>query len=68
MLEQTADVVSVGIGVLAVGYVAYEINRRQRKLHDIWDILGENDEERTELLEAMVANGDLVPYTGGALP
>ncbi len=68
MLETSADVVSVGVGVLAVGYVIYEIDRRQRKMHDVWDTLGEKDEERTELLERMVASGDLVPYTGGPLP
>jgi hypothetical protein len=68
MLETSADVVSVGAGLLAVGYVIYEIDRRQRKLHDIWDTLGAHDEERTEYLEGLVASGELVPYTGGALP
>jgi hypothetical protein len=68
MLETSADIVSVGVGVLAIGYIVYEIDRRQRKLHDIWDTLGANDEERTELLESMVASGELVAYTGGPLP
>lgn len=68
MLENSSDVVSLGLGALAVGYVIYEIDRRQRKLHDIWDVLGAHDEARTALLEDMVQRGELVPYTGGPLP
>ncbi len=68
MIETTGEIVSIGVGALAVGYVAYEINRRQRKLHAIWDVLGSNDLARTALLERMVASGELVPYTGGPLP
>ena len=68
MLETSSDLVSIGVGALAVGYIIYEIDRRQRKLHDIWDLLGAADEDRTALLESMVESGELVPYAGGALP
>jgi hypothetical protein len=67
-MENTSDIISLGLGAMAVGYVIYEIDRRQRKLHEIWDILGSKDEERTALLESMVARGELVPYAGGPLP
>ena len=40
MLEASGDIVSIGVGALAVGYVLYEIDRRQRRLHEIWDVLG----------------------------
>ncbi|MGD0106152.1 MAG: hypothetical protein ABSC06_19245 [Rhodopila sp.] len=31
---------------MAVGYILYEIDRRQRRLHEIWDVLGARDEGR----------------------
>jgi hypothetical protein len=68
MLDTSGDIVSIGLGALAVGYIVYEIDRRQRRLHEIWDILGAKDEDRTALLESMVASGELQPYTGAALP
>lgn len=68
MLETSGDIVSIGVGALAVGYIIYEIDRRKRRLHEIWDVLGAQDEDRTALLESMVRSGELQPYTGGALP
>ena len=68
MLETGSDIVSIGLGAAAVGYVIYEIDRRQRKLHDIWDVLSTRDEARTAYLEDMVASGHLQPFTGTALP
>ena len=67
-METGGDIVSIGVGALAVGYIIYEIDRRQRRLHEIWDLLGARDEDRTALLESMVASGELQPYTGGAIP
>ncbi len=68
MVDSTGDIVSLGLGVIAAGYVVYEIDRRQRKLHEIWDVLGAQDEARTELLESLVASGELQPFNGMALP
>jgi hypothetical protein len=68
MLETSGDLVSIGLGALAVGYIFYEIDRRQRHLHAIWDLLGSEDEARTAMLEGMVKTGELQPYTGGPLP
>ncbi len=68
MLETTGDIVSIGLGAAAVGYVIYEIDRRQRKLHDIWDVLSTVDEARTAFLEGLVASGELQPFRGAALP
>jgi hypothetical protein len=55
------------MGALAVGYVVYEIERRRRKLHDIWDVLDEEDALLTEALEEMVESGELQPYAGATL-
>ena len=68
MLETGGDIVSIGVGALAVGYIIYEIDRRQRRLHEIWDVLGTKDRDRTTMLEGMVASGELQPYAGGPLP
>jgi hypothetical protein len=68
MLEASGDIVSIGVGALAVGYVLYEIDRRQRRLHEIWDVLGTKDAARTAMLEGMVASGESQPYAGGPLP
>jgi hypothetical protein len=52
---------------LAVGYTVYEIDRRRRRLHDVWDVLGGEDAALTEGLVSMVRRGELQPYTGSAL-
>jgi len=55
------------MGALAVGYIVYEIDRRRRKLHDVWDVLGGEDAELTIGLVSMVESGELQPYAGSAL-
>jgi hypothetical protein len=67
MPERFGDILTMVMGALAVGYVVYEIERRRRKLHDIWDVLDEEDALLTEKLEEMVESGELQPYTGATL-
>jgi hypothetical protein len=67
MPETWSEYFTIFMSALAVGYLVYEIDRRRRKLHDIWDVLGGEDAELTEGLVSMVRNGELRPYTGGAL-
>ena len=67
MPERFGDILTMVMGALAVGYVVYEIERRRRKLHDVWDVLDEEDALLTEKLEEMVESGELQPYTGAAL-
>ena len=67
MPERFADILTMVMGALAVGYVVYEIERRRRKLHDVWDVLDEEDALLTEKLEEMVESGELQPYTGATL-
>jgi hypothetical protein len=67
MPERFGDILTMVMGALAVGYVVYEIERRRRKLHDIWDVLDEEDALLTEKLEQMVESGELQPYTGATL-
>ena len=67
MPERFGDILTMVMGALAVGYVVYEIERRRRKLHDVWDVLDEEDALLTEKLEEMVESGELQPYTGAML-
>jgi hypothetical protein len=67
MPERFGDILTMVMGALAVGYVVYEIERRRRKLHDVWDVLDEEDALLTEKLEEMVESGELQPYTGARL-
>jgi hypothetical protein len=67
MLDRFGEVVSLVLGVLAIGYLVYEIDRRQRKLHDIWDVLDGEDAVLTAALEDMVERGELQPFAGTAL-
>ena len=67
MPERFGDILTLLMGALAVGYVVYEIERRRRKLHELWDVLDEEDALLTQRLEDMVESGELQPHTGAAL-
>jgi hypothetical protein len=65
--EEFGDFVYIFLGALALGYIAYEIERRRRRLHDIWDVLDSEDALLTEALEDMVGSGELQPFAGATL-
>ena len=67
MPERWSDYVAIFMGALAFGYLVYEIDRRRRKLHDIFDVLDADDAHITAGLEDMVASGELRPYAGATL-
>jgi len=67
MPERWSDYLTMFMGALAVGYMVYEIERRRRKLHDLWDVLGGEDAELTAGLVEMVQTGELRPYAGATL-
>jgi hypothetical protein len=67
MPERFGDILTLLMGALAVGYVVYEIERRRRKLHDVWDVLDQEDAFLTQRLEDMVDSGELQPYIGATL-
>ena len=67
MPERFGDFVAMFMSALAVGYVVYEIERRRRKLHEVFDVLDEEDALLTERLEEMVESGELQPYVGATL-
>ncbi|HEX3521804.1 MAG TPA: hypothetical protein VHT52_06925, partial [Stellaceae bacterium] len=67
MFDRFTEVMSLVLSALALGYLVYEIDRRQRKLHDIWDVLDGEDAVITDTLEDMVEKGELRPFAGTAL-
>jgi hypothetical protein len=67
MPERWSDYLTVFMSALAVGYFVYEIDRRQRKLREVFDVLDAEDAAITARLEDMVASGELQPYTGATL-
>jgi hypothetical protein len=67
MPERWSDYVAILMSALALGYLVYEIDRRRRKLHDVFDVLDADDAHITARLEDMVASGELRPYAGATL-
>jgi hypothetical protein len=67
MPERWSDYIAILMSALALGYLAYEIDRRRRKLHDVFDVLDADDAHITARLEDMVASGELQPYAGATL-
>jgi len=67
MPERWSDYVAILMSALALGYLVYEIDRRRRKLHDVFDVLDADDANITARLEDMVASGELQPYAGATL-
>jgi len=67
MPERWTDFVAIFMSALALGYMIYEIDRRQRKLHEVFDVLDADDARITAKLEDMVASGELRPYVGARL-
>ena len=67
MPERLTDFVAIFMSALALGYMIYEIDRRRRKLHEVFDVLDADDARITAGLEDMVASGELRPYAGATL-
>lgn len=63
MLDQRITDVVAGLMVAgAIAYFFFELDRRQRKLRDMIDVLDERDSLFTNRLEEMVRNGIVRPY------
>jgi hypothetical protein len=67
MPEKLQEILPLILGALFMGYVAFEVDRRQRQLRDLWDVLDGDDAAVTARLEGMVESGELQPYTRGTL-
>jgi hypothetical protein len=65
MFDRLGEVVSVVLGALALGYLIYEIDRRKRKLSDLFYVLDNQDSDISAELMGMVESGELQPYLRG---
>jgi hypothetical protein len=65
MFDRVGEVVSVVLGALALAYLIYEIDKRKRKLSDLFHVLGKDDANLSAELISMVDSGELQPYTRG---
>jgi hypothetical protein len=65
MFDRLGEVVSVVLSALALGYLIYEIDRRKRKLSDLFDVLDSEDADISAELMEMVESGELQPYSRG---
>jgi hypothetical protein len=62
-MDRFGEIVSVVLGALAVAYLAYEIDRRKRKLRDLFHVLGSEEADISAELTDMVESGELQPYS-----
>lgn len=65
MFDRLGEIVSVVLGALALGYLIYEIDRRKRKLRDLFYVLDSEDADISAELMGMVDRGELQPYSRG---
>jgi hypothetical protein len=63
MLDRFGEAVSVVLGALALAYLIYEIDRRKRKLRDLFHVLGSEEADISADLLSMVERGELQPYS-----
>lgn len=63
MLDRFGEAVSVVLGALALAYLIYEIDRRKRKLRDLFHVLDSEEADISSDLLSMVESGELQPYS-----
>ena len=63
MLDRFGEVISVALGALALAYLVYEIDRRKRKLRDLFHVLDSEEADISADLSSMVEPGELRPYS-----
>lgn len=65
-MNEDFPVVPTLIGLLALTYFGFEVQRRRNKLREIFDVINKPESRIAETLEAMVARGELLPYVPGS--
>jgi hypothetical protein len=63
MLDRFGEAISVVLGALALAYLVYEIDRRKRKLRDLFYVLDSEEADISADLSSMVESGELQPYS-----
>jgi hypothetical protein len=63
MMDRFGEAISVVLGALALAYLVYEIDRRKRKLRDLFYVLDSEEADISADLSSMVESGELQPYS-----
>jgi hypothetical protein len=63
MMDRFGEAISVVLGALALAYLVYEIDRRKRKLRDLFYVLDSEEADISADLLSMVESGELQPYS-----
>lgn len=66
-MEKASHLITTVIGVVMVGLVAFEINRRRKQLREVYDVLETEDKQVVADLEHLVELGLVSPYSGETL-
>jgi hypothetical protein len=64
--ESVTEVVAAAAAAAAILYVGYEINRRQKRLRDLFFLLGPDSAVMAEHLEELARRGVIKPYRATA--
>jgi len=67
MENKIADVVGLLFAAAMAAAVGFEINRRRKKLREVYDVLDSETKHIALELEKMVQSGTLKPFTGDSL-
>lgn len=62
-----SEAVTLFFAAAVVAAVGFEINRRRKKLREVYDVLDKETKHIAADLEKMVLHGELMPYTEGTL-
>jgi hypothetical protein len=60
------EVIAAAAAAGAIFYLGYEINRRQKRLRDLFFVLGPDSAVMAEHLEELARRGAIRPYQGTA--
>lgn len=61
-MEEEFPILPALLGLLVVTYFGFEVERRRKKLRDIFNIFDKKESKIAEALEKLVESGQLKPY------
>ncbi len=62
-MNQISEAVTLFFAAVVIATVGFEINRRRKKLREVYDVLDSETKHITAELEDMIEQGKLKPYT-----
>ena len=63
-MDKVSEAVTVLFAAAVIAAMGYEINRRRKKLREVYDVLDAETKHIAASLENMVSEGTLKPYAG----